>query len=277
MSYDAEIGRANPTALLFVVDQSGSMSDKMSTERSKAQQVADVLNRTLYNLITRCTKGDGTRDYFDIGVIGYGHQGAGNGFQGIIASKILNPISQVESAPIRVEDRKKKVDDGAGGIVEVNTKFPVWFEAVANGGTPMCTAMLTAAEAIADWCDSHPNSYPPTLIHITDGESTDGSPEEIADKIKMMSTNNGNVLIFNLHISNTASKMQEFPDSENDLADSYSKMLFRMSSMLPPHIVSAAKDKGYAVSGEARGFMFNADASAIVDFFDIGTRTTQLR
>ena len=53
MSYTAEISRSNPTALLFLVDQSGSMDDKMSTGRSKAQQVADVLNRTLANLIIR--------------------------------------------------------------------------------------------------------------------------------------------------------------------------------------------------------------------------------
>lgn len=277
MAYDAEISRSNPTALLFIVDQSGSMDDKMSSERTKSQQVADVLNRSLYNLITRCTKGDGTRNYFDIGVIGYGHEGAYNGFQGSLSSTILNPIANVESSPLRVEDRKKKIDDGAGGLIEVATKFPVWFEAKANGGTPMCEALTKAAEALVHWCDAHPDSYPPTVLHITDGESTDGSPEMIAEQLKMISTNNGNVVLMNLHVSSSSLNSITFPDSEANLADQYSKMLFRMSSVLPDHLVSAAKDKGYNVTLESRGFIFNADASAIVDFFDIGTRTTQLR
>jgi hypothetical protein len=277
MSYDAEISRSNPTALLFIVDQSGSMDDKMSTERTKAQQVADVLNRSLYNLITRCTKGDGTRNYFDIGVIGYGNKGAYNGFQGSLGSTIINPIANIESSPLRVEDRKKKIDDGAGGLVEVATKFPVWFEAQASGGTPMCEALTKAAEELVSWCDAHPESYPPTILHITDGESTDGSPEMIAEQLKMISTSNGSVILLNLHVSNSSLSAITFPNSESNLADEYSKMLFRMSSMLPEHLVLAASDKGYNVTSESRGFIFNADASAIVDFFDIGTRTTQLR
>ncbi len=50
-----------------------------------------------------------------------------------------------------------------------------------------------------------------------------------------------------------------------------------MSSELPVHLVGYAQDKGFKVSGESRGFIFNAEASDIVDFFDIGTRASQLR
>lgn len=60
MSYTAEISRNNPTAFFFIVDQLGSMDDKMSSGRSKAEQVADVLNRTIETLIIRCTKSEGT-------------------------------------------------------------------------------------------------------------------------------------------------------------------------------------------------------------------------
>ena len=82
MSYIAEISRSNPACFIFLVDQSGSMEDKMSSGRSKAQFVADVLNRTLVNLITRCTKSDGVRNYFEIGVIGYRDTYVQNFFQG---------------------------------------------------------------------------------------------------------------------------------------------------------------------------------------------------
>ena len=277
MAYTAEINRSNPTAFLFLIDQSGSMEDKMSTGRSKAQQVADVLNRTLTNLIVRCTKSDGVRDYFDIAVLSYGLNGVVNGFRGNLSTSIIHPISAIESSPLRIEERKKKEDDGAGGIVEQNIKFPVWFEAHANGGTPMCEAIRMAAEELAAWCDVHLDSYPPTVLHITDGESTDGDPEELANQLTQIQTNDGNVLMFNLHTSTLGHNLIEFPSSETGLPDHFSKLLFRMSSILPDHIIRYAQDRGVSVGLEARGFIFNADAVQIADFLDIGTRAAQLR
>lgn len=278
MAYQAPIQRSTPTAFLFLVDQSGSMADRMAgIERTKAEFVADVLNRTLMNLVTRCAKPEGTRDYFHVGVIGYGAQGAQNAFQGPLGVTTLNPISMLEANPLRVEERKRKTDDGAGGIIEQTVKFPVWFEAQANGGTPMCQAITTAAESLAAWCDEHPDSYPPTVLHVTDGESTDGDPEALADTLRQFQTNDGNVLFLNLHVSSRPGNPIAFPPSEAGLPDQYAKLLYRMSSGLPEHLVRFAQDKGLSASFESRGFMFNAEAAEIVDFFDIGTRASQLR
>jgi hypothetical protein len=278
MSYQAPIQRTDPTALLFVVDQSSSMGDRMAdSERTKAQIVADVLNKTLMQLVTRCTKADGVRDYFDIGVIGYGDGGARNGLVGGLSQLILNPISAIEANPVRIEERRRKIDDGAGGIVEQAVRFPVWFEPQANGGTPMCAAISKAAEELAAWCDNHPSSYPPTVLHITDGESTDGSPEQLAEGLRQFQTTDGNILLLNLHVSSLAATPISFPSSETGLPDQYAKLLFRMSSPLPAHLVKVAQEKGRTVSNESRGYVFNADAAEIVDFFDIGTRPAQLR
>jgi len=277
MSHEAQISRNNPTAFLFVVDQSGSMSDRMAIGKSKAEFVSDALNRTLMNLVGRCTKSEGVRDYFEVGVIGYGGRGVDNGFSGALGARVLNPVSAIEQNPTLVEDRKKKMDDGAGGIVETSVKFPVWFEPRADGGTPMRAALTKAAEEIAAWCDAHLESYPPTILHVTDGESGDGDPEEIAASLGQLRTNDGSVVVMNIHVSALGADTIKFPSSESGLPDNYAKMLFRMSSALPPHIAAFARDKGYTVSPESRGYMFNAEAGEIVDFFDIGTRASQLR
>lgn len=278
MPHQAPIQRTDPTAFLFLVDQSGSMGDKMAaSEKTKAQFVADVLNRTLMDLVTRCTKADGVRDYFEIGIIGYGAQGAQNGLQGALGARVLNPISALEANPLRVETRKRKTDDGAGGIIEQSVKFPVWFEPMANGGTPMCDAIRKAGEELAAWCDAHPNSYPPAVLHVTDGESTDGDPEPLADALRQFATNDGNVLLLNLHVSAVAGNPISFPATDSGLPDQYAKTLFRMSSQLPAHLAKAVQEKGLKVSSESKGYVFNAEASEIVDFFDIGTRASQLR
>lgn len=277
MSYSAEISRSSPTAFLFLVDQSGSMQDTMQNGKSKAQFVADVLNRTLATLITRCTKSEGTRDYFEVGVLSYSGSSARNGLAGGLSSAILHPISRIEANPLRIEDRIKRVDDGAGGLVDQTIKFPVWFEPEASGGTPMCTAITAAAEQLVAWCDARPDSYPPTVLHVTDGESTDGDPESLAKQLQQIKTNDGSVLLFNLHVSTSGNDPVKFPVSDAGLSDSYAKLLFRMSSNLPPHLQKVAEDKGIKATMESRGFVFNGEITEIVDFFDIGTRAAQLR
>lgn len=272
MTYSAEISRDNPTMFLFMIDQSGSMDEKMTTGKSKAAFVADVLNKTLSHLIVNCTKAEGIRNYFDIAVIGYGGNGVVAGLGGALGGKMVHPISDLGSAPLRIENRTRLMDDGVGGVVETSSKFPVWFDPISSGGTPMRAALMKAAEVLVEWCDAHPNNYPPTVLHITDGASTDGDPEDIMSAASGISTNDGSCLFFNLHVSTQELTPIEFANSESQLPDDYARMLFRMSSVLPNHVAKFAQDKGYPLKEAARGFMFNADARKIADFFEIGTR-----
>jgi len=277
MSYSAAIDRSNPSAFIFVIDQSGSMDEKMETGQTKSEFVADVLNKTLYQLVIRCTRADGVRNYFEVGVVAYGGSGIGSGFRGALGTGLLHPLAAIEANPLRVEERKKRVPDGAGGLVDQAVKFPVWFDPVSDGGTPMCEALRQNAELMVQWCDSHQKSYPPTVIHVTDGASTDGDPEQIAETLKRISTEDGQALLFNLHISTAGGEAIIFPASESVLPDANSGMLFRMSSPLPPHLVSAAKEKYPAATSESRFFGYKAGHEGIVDFFDIGTRASNLR
>jgi hypothetical protein len=272
MAYQAEISRENPTCILFVIDQSGSMDELTDAGRSKAAFVADVLNKTLYTLVTSCSKSDGVRNYFDVGVISYAGSEVGSGFGGALSGEIVHPIHAISENTLRVEERKKKVDDGAGGIVELKTKFPVWFDPKSAGGTPMRAALGKTIETVSNWCEQHPGSYPPTILHVTDGQSTDGAPEEMADGLRQISTKDGRALLFNLHVNTAAGQEVVFPTAETALIDDYSRMLFRMSSPLPAHLAKFACDKGYAITEGSRGFIFNGDPQCVVDFFEIGTR-----
>lgn len=277
MPYTAEISRNSPSCFLFVIDQSGSMDERIPSGRSKAEFLADVLNKTLYQLVVRCTRADGVRNYFDVGVIAYGGSGVVPGFKGVLSSAFLHPLAAVADNPLRVEERRKKIDDGAGGFVEQPVKFPVWFDPANSGGTPMCDALRETAEALVGWCDNHPTCYPPTVIHVTDGQSTDGNPEEIATAVKQISTDDGQCLLFNLHIDVGEGTGIVFPSSESSLPDAYSRSLFHMSSNFPPHLIPAATAKGYNVSSESRFFGYRAGIEAITDFFEIGTRASNMR
>ena len=74
MPYSAEISRTNPACVLVLVDQSGSMDEPFAgqEDKKKSEGVADAVNRLLQNMVLKCAKADGVRDYFHVGVIGYG-------------------------------------------------------------------------------------------------------------------------------------------------------------------------------------------------------------
>src|SRR5438067_1042430 len=85
----------------MVMDQSTSMNHRLNSGQSKAAFLADVLNKTLYTIITNCSKSDGVRDYFDVGVVAYGAKDAANGFQGALGEEPLHVISRLAEAPLR--------------------------------------------------------------------------------------------------------------------------------------------------------------------------------
>jgi hypothetical protein len=140
----------------------------------------------------------------------------------------------------------------------------------------MCEGFRKAAECLMGWCNSHAKSHPPTIIHVTGGPSTDGNPEQIAEAIRHISTNHGQCLLFNLHVGTSESASLIFPTSEAGLPDAHSKMLFRMSSLFPAHLIKPARDKGYSVSSESRFFGYKAGYDSLVNFFNIGTRVSDL-
>jgi hypothetical protein len=279
MQYSAEISRAHPSCFFLVLDQSGSMEDPFAgsdTGRSKAQEVADVINRLLQTLVMRCAKGEEVRDYFEVGVLGYG-QAIAPALRGALAGRDTVRLSELAVNPLLLEQRTKRVPDGAGGLVEQSYLFPIWVEPVHQGGTPMCAALDRVKTAVEAWVSAHPVSYPPTVIHVTDGESTDGPPAEIADRIQALSTEDGRVAFFNLHLSSSPAKALTFPDSDAGLPDDFARTLFAMSSPLPARLRAEAASEGYAVTDASRGFAFNADLVETIRFIDIGTRVGKLR
>ncbi len=278
MPYSAEISRAQPTCFVFIVDQSGSMNDQIGGEvaQRKAQVVSDAMNRLLYELTLKCAKEEGVRDYFHVAVIGYGHS-VGSAYAGTLAGRDMVPLSEIANSPARLEERTKKVPDGAGGLVEQSVKFPVWLDPVANGGTPMTEALGKAQRLVSEWVDQHPSCFPPVVLHLTDGESTDGDPSQAAQSIMSLLSTDGNALLFNLHVSSAGGTPATFPDTDTQLPDQFSRLLFSISSSLPEHMKTYARAHEISTSEGTRGFVYNADVSSLVQFLDIGTRASDLR
>jgi hypothetical protein len=110
------------------------------------------------------------------------------------------------------------------------------------------------------------------VINISDGAATDGRFEPQAEALRQLRSEDGDVLLFNLHISGRGERAILFPRDDQALPDDYARRLFAASSVLPAAMLRQAKVAVEGMAEGARGFAFNADLSSVVRFLDIGTR-----
>ncbi|MDE2483274.1 MAG: VWA domain-containing protein [bacterium] len=277
MPYTAEISRSHPAYFIFLVDQSGSMSDPQggNPSKSKAESVSDAINRIVQNLVIQCSKNEGVFDYFCVSVIGYG-KAVESGFRGALAGRPFASTSELEANPARLETRMQRIPDGAGGLVDVPVKLSVWFDPVASGPTPMCQALDAAYQLAAGWLQRNPAGYPPIVMNLTDGEATDGDPRIGAARLTSLASSDGNLLLFNVHISTQQGHTALFPANDYALVDDFAKSLFAMSSPLPDSMLKHASTMELPVQPGSRGFIFNADIVSVIQFLEIGTRPSNM-
>src|SRR5262249_28020806 len=140
----------------------------------------------------------------------------------------------------------------------------VWYDRIAEGGAPMKAGLTYCAEVARQWIATHPDSFPPVVVNVTDGEPTHGDPEPAAAALRGLATSDGNVLLVNCRLSERADPPVLFPDSEDQLSDAHGRMLFRMSSPLPERLVQMATSKGFELGPSGRCMIVNADATVMV-------------
>jgi len=277
MPYNRELSRANPGYLLILLDQSFSMYYPFGKGQTKAKECAMAVNRVLREIVLACTDGDEIKNSCDVSVLGYGEKEneAVNCFSGPLAQKPIASIQELTEHCLRVERIKRKVSDGAGGLVEIDDQFPIWIEPVSVGATPMTEAFEKATELTSSWVEKHPDSFPPIVINITDGEANDpATAKAAAEALSQVQTNDGNVLLINAHISGGMESEIILPASLEDLPvkGSYVKFLFELSSQLPPLMLERASAAGWEPSPFARGFVFNAKLETLIQLLEIGTK-----
>lgn len=279
MSYTQEISRERKACFLFLLDQSFSMEEPLgNSSRRKCDELVTAINAWLQNMTIRASGDTGIKDWMDIGVLGYRTDQQATPviesvLQGPLAGKTLVSITEIGGNPARIDQVTSYLpDEETGEMIEMPAEMPVWVDPRCEGGTPMCHILHHSYEILEQWINDHRASFPPIVINITDGESQDGDPIPYADAVKDLATEDGNVLLFNCHLSMTAADPFMFPSSDEVLPDDLARVLFKMSSTLPETIFKRAVAEGLELQSGARGMAFNADMVALIKFLDMGTR-----
>ncbi len=282
--YTAQITRNTPTAFIFLVDHSVSMKKQTilyGEKMTMSEAAARIVNNQINELVLRCVKMGDTRHYYDIAVIGYGVD-AYSGWQGELEGRDFVSPEELKNNPytkitIRKETRTRK------GVQTKEVEQVQWISAKHNGSwTHYHKAFDYAKKLLDEWMKEHheKDCYPPTVIHITDGEFNHATKEEVlqkANELKAMFTNDGNVILFNIHFTaDLDADSVACPISKEELdGDEFAETLFEMSSLLPErynqNIAQCLNDER---PGRHIAMGVNADATTLIKLMDIGTPTT---
>lgn len=260
--YEQQLSTINPGLILILIDQSSSMRVAYA-DSTKADFAALAVNRVIGEIIQACTAGENVKDRCYVGVIGYGSRAD---LLFISSASQLAENNQVINLP-------KLISDGAGGVVEINQILRIFVPSVASGSTDMAGAFSLATQGVGQFISRYPNSFPPIIINITDGEPDDF--EETATRAKNLSelhTTDGSVIIMNAYVSNSKDIQIQLPSNEDLFSGNrFANFLYSISSVLPESMLAEAINSGFAGKSGARGFIFNADPDTLIRFLRFGT------
>lgn len=283
------ITRKARTAFVILIDQSGSMADRVTFNgdtMSKAEVVALLCNAYLRELILRCCRDGECRDYYDVAVVSY----SGSGVESVLGNgeSIFVPITDLESFHIDDKIIYKERDLGDGAFTIEHGKVSRWVEVKHSGTTPMHEALSFVAEHLREWCANAGDSvgYPPIVFNITDGVVSDSEMLDLGhifNEIKSIKSSQGEVLLLNIHIApaERAPKQTLFPTHKDiEQCDCrYLKGLFEGASDMPEEFASyICRELGVDAPKDGvrfKGLGYNTSLSSLFMMLNIGSTSVR--
>lgn len=285
--YSAKITRNSPALIMLLVDRSGSMAENIRYDgvlMPKSEVVVRILNTFIDELLYRCRKGSDYRNYFEIGVYGYHGDEVYSMLDYISNDKSIFSVADLVNSEVNQKSvivRRKGVD---GEYYAVSTDVKCWVEGHSGGNTPTHAALKYIHKEATDWVKYHKGqeTMAPILIHISDGEASDSNDQmlmEVADKLKDIKTDSGNMIFINVHLASSESMSVMFPQSieEVENENKYAMLLYKMSSDMPAFFhedVARIKNiNSYDSSTGFKAVAYNTSVTEFIKVLSVGTST----
>lgn len=289
-TYKQPWSRQRRGLLVFLLDQSGSMNEKVKGQSyTNGHLATSILNQLIVTVINNAPTDAQTgrrKNYCDLIIFGYGDT----------VTPLLNKAGTVVSVPDLAEHPKdwhqvlvEQYDSRKGKMIQVEEEQAFWIEYFANSSrTETAEAIINTYQVIQKWLEEDTRrrqSFPPVVINITDGmHNGKGNPIEEARKLRELRTNDGQVLFFNCHLTSTNTSRLIFPSNKGQILSlglssqdqAGAQQLFDMSSIVPASMIKRAREVfSIALAPSSRGFMYNADGQDLVNFLTWGTRQSR--
>ena len=233
MDYELQWGTDKPGHIVFLIDLSGSMDDKID-------YVIESVQKTCQNILTRCVSGTTIKERVCISAYGYNYR--------VVNLFKTNPASMRDIALLLKQSR-----------VSGQPIFDKNNEAKPEYQTRMQMAFEKAKDDIEHWVSEQQqkgfSKIPaPIVINITDGYPYEGKEYvqkdvfsntlSAAKELMSVRTMDGNVRIFNVHYDpSSRDATLRFPKSRPSGEEL--QFLYDASSPMSDDLISAAKNYGF--------------------------------
>ena len=263
--YSLEWSSSNPGFITILIDQSGSMIEDFENGLTKAEAAAEAVNWTIDSLITLNLNGEKVKNRCYLSLIGYGPNGTSQSIK-------FGSLSEIDDSPITYEERDLYGDTGS------SYKLGIHVKPVSENGTPMAKGFEMAYSTIKSYIEKRPDAPAPIIINISDGMPNDKNETiKAVEKIQGLNSTDGNVLIYNAHLSKQGMGGQQlrFPNSKQLISNPHAQFLYDISSEIPEAHLDIAVLMGLVPSGSKghRGCVFNAKAADLIGMLAFGTST----
>lgn len=276
-AFSKRITSDNPTAFVFLIDQSMSMKRFITlngVEMTIAEAAADLVNKHIKDLLHRCISNNKIEHNYDIAVIGYGRE-AYSAWKGELDGKGFVSPEEIGRSSISIED--------VGTLASSQCAIKdYWIESRHDGRSSDYRIAYTKAESlIKEWIENRGEKayYPPSIIHITDGLSLNMEHSsydydyfsrqyyDLMDKAK-----NDNLLILNVILAPECDQAIIYPRDKGEFDERY-ELLFDLSSNLNPQYNNeiAQIREDYDSELPYKAMVINSDISVYINLLDIVT------
>lgn len=227
MAYELQWGSDKPGRIVFLIDLSGSMENKIDV-------VITAVQNTCKSLVARCMSGKTLKERVSISVYGYNYQ----------ITELL------QKTPSSIRDLAIALKASANKPLFDKTK-----EAKPEYQTVMRIAFEKAKSDIEQWINNQKSDNvaqipSPIVINISDGFPYEGKEKnqkqvfaetlKAAQELTSISTPDGNVRLFNVHFDpDSKEETLRFPKKRPD--DERLQFLFDASSPMSEDMINSAR------------------------------------
>lgn len=224
MPYDILATSKTPAPIIYLLDVSGSMGEKLGQKR-RIDVVMDALGAMLKQMVFRSTKGSRVSPRYRVAMYAY----SDHVYDLLGGIKGVDQIAQL-------------------GVPELSTMR----------STDTARAFAQAEKLLQQELPALAHCPAPLVCHMTDGEYTGADPEPTVRRIMNMRVPDGNVLVENIFISDhilgeriADPKRWEGVRPKTKLNSDYARKLRAMSSPIPPGYRAMMREAGYEIADDA--------------------------
>lgn len=224
MPYEILATSKTPALIIYLLDVSGSMNEKLGQKR-RIDVVMDALAAMLKQMVFRSTKGSRVSPRYRVAMYAY----SDHVYDLLGGIKGVDQIAQL-------------------GVPELSTMR----------STDTARAFAQAEKLLQQELPALTHCPAPLVCHMTDGEYTGADPEPVVRRIMNMRVPDGNVLVENIFISDhilseriADPKRWEGVRPKTKLNSDYARKLRAMSSPIPPGYRAMMRESGYETADDA--------------------------